>query len=140
MIPCKVISDRGPQFISKFMRDFYALLGIEANPSTAYHPQTDGQTECKNQDIEEYLRLYVNYRQDNWAKWLSLSQFTHNDHETSVTGATPFFALHGWHPWKGTTAHTVYTNNTAKEHTDCMRSVHDEIKKTLVKSQQRMMP
>ena len=47
-IPQKVISDWGPQFESQFMKDLYQLLGIEGNPSTAYHPQTDGQTECIN--------------------------------------------------------------------------------------------
>ena len=59
--PKKVISDRGSQFISSFMRDLYALLNIEANPSTAYHPQTDGQTKRYNTQIEQYLRIYTNH-------------------------------------------------------------------------------
>ena len=57
----KIISDRGPQFVSKFITDLYKLLGIEANPSTAYHPQTDGQTERVNQEIEQYLRVFINH-------------------------------------------------------------------------------
>ena len=56
----KVISDRGPQFVSSFMKELYKKLGIEPNPSTAYHPQTDRQTEWVNQELEEYLRIYVN--------------------------------------------------------------------------------
>ncbi len=134
----KVISDQGSTFISKFMKDFYGLLGIEANSSTAYHPQTDGQMECKNQDIEEYLHLYVNYRQDDWAEWLSLAQFTHNDKETSATGTSPFFALYGQHPWKGTTARTVFTNDSAKEHTDLLREIHNESQTTLTHTQEQM--
>ena len=54
-LPRKVISDRGPQFVPRFMRELYKNLRIEANPSTAYHPQTDGQTERVNQELEEYL-------------------------------------------------------------------------------------
>ena len=67
-IPQKVISDRGPQFVSKFMKELCSRLGIERNPSTAYHSQTDGQTEWVNQELEQYLRLYCNYRQNDWVE------------------------------------------------------------------------
>ena len=66
-IPSKIIHDRGVQFDAAFMKEFYRLLRIEGNPSTAYHPQTDGQTERMNQELEQFLRLYVNHRQDDWA-------------------------------------------------------------------------
>jgi hypothetical protein len=58
-LPHKVISDRGPQFVATFMKELYCLLGIEAAMSTAYHPQTDGQTERVNQELEQYLRIFV---------------------------------------------------------------------------------
>ena len=58
-LPCKVISDRGPQFVALFMKELYQLLGIEAASSTAYHPQTDGQTEQVNQELEQYLHFFV---------------------------------------------------------------------------------
>lgn len=77
-IPRKVISDHRPQFVSSFMSDLYALLKIEANPSTAYHPQTDGQTKCLNAEVKQYLCIYTNHRQTNWAKWLPLAKFAHN--------------------------------------------------------------
>ena len=54
-LPKKVISDRGPQFVSNFMKELCLQLGIEQNPSTAYHPQTNGQTEHVNQELEQYL-------------------------------------------------------------------------------------
>jgi len=57
----KIISDRGPQFAVQFMKDLSKLVGIESNLSTAYHPQTDGQTERMNQEIEQYLRLFINH-------------------------------------------------------------------------------
>ena len=67
-LPQQIISDRGPQFVSRFMRHLNNILGIKAAASTAYHPQTDGQTERANQEIEQYLRLFVNHRQDDWAE------------------------------------------------------------------------
>ena len=67
-IPKKIISDRGPQFALTFMGELYKALGIKRAISTAYHPQTDGQTERINQEIEVFLRHYINYRQDDWTK------------------------------------------------------------------------
>jgi len=58
-LPCKVISDRGPHFVALFMKELYRLLGIEAASSTAYHPQTDGKTEQINQELEQYIRIFV---------------------------------------------------------------------------------
>ncbi len=90
-MPQVVISDRGPQFVSKFMKELYQLLNITPNASTAWHPQTDGQTERVNQEIEKYLRIFVNYRQDNWTDWLLLTEFAHNNRVHSATGKSPFF-------------------------------------------------
>ena len=59
-LPCKVISDQGAQFIVKFIKDLYQLLGIKIKASTAYHPQTDGQTEWVNQELEQFIWLFVN--------------------------------------------------------------------------------
>src|ERR1700726_4311222 len=99
--PHKVVSDRGPQFVSQFMKEFYAMIGVKANLSTAFHPQTDGQTEWGNQEIEVYLRAYVDHLQDNWAEWLSTAEFALNNHEHSATKQTPFFLEYGRHPWNG---------------------------------------
>ena len=63
-LPEEVISNCGTHFISQFMRELNKLLGIKIAASTAYHPQTDGQTEWVNQEIEQYLRLFVNQCQD----------------------------------------------------------------------------
>jgi transposase InsO family protein len=60
-IPRRIISDRGPQFASKFMKELCNALGIERNLPTAYHPQTDGQTERINQEVKAYLRTFINY-------------------------------------------------------------------------------
>jgi hypothetical protein len=95
-LPCNTtITDQGSQFVSGFMKGLYQNLGIEANPSTAYHPQTDGQTERVNQELEEYLRIYVNKRQNDWVDWLPIAQFCHNDRSHSATGFSPFMITTG---------------------------------------------
>ena len=59
-IPWNVISDQGPQFAAQFMKDLHQLVGTKTNISTVYHPQMDGQTEQMNQEIEQFLRIFVN--------------------------------------------------------------------------------
>ena len=105
----KVISDRGPQFISNFMKELYKKLGIEPNPSTTYHLQTDGQTERVNQELEEYLRIYVNEWQNNWVDWLPIAQFCHNDRQHLATGYSLFMITGGRHPFKG-----IFTDSVGK--------------------------
>jgi transposase InsO family protein len=97
-IPKKIISDRGKQFVGSFSRDLYRQLGITGNPSTAYHPQTDGQTERANQEIEKYLRLFINYHQDDWHDWLPMAEFALNNRKSDATGYSPFFLNKGYHP------------------------------------------
>src|SRR5271154_7056416 len=76
-IPHDIVSDRGKLFVSKFWASLCKLLGIKSNLSTAYHPETDGQTERVNQVLEQYLRFYINYQQDDWVSLLrSLSSLT----------------------------------------------------------------
>src|SRR5271156_3079302 len=65
-LPRKVLSDRGPQFVAEFTRELYRLLGIKLAATTAYHPQGDGQTERVNQELEQYLHIFINQRQDDW--------------------------------------------------------------------------
>jgi len=71
----KILSDWGPQFASKFMEEFTKALGTKRQLSTAYHPQTDGQTERINQKIGTFSQHYVNYQQDNWTDWLATAEF-----------------------------------------------------------------
>ncbi|KAL5596456.1 uncharacterized protein BROUX77_007140 [Berkeleyomyces rouxiae] len=100
-LPLDIVSDRGSLFTSAFSKALAKLLGIKQNLSTAFHPQTDGQTERVNSILEQYLRGYTYYRQDNWADLLPLAEFSYNDSESSSTMLTPFFANHGFHPRSG---------------------------------------
>ena len=138
-IPRKFISDRGSQYESKFSREFYKLLGIEANPSTAYHPQTDGQTERINQEIEQYLRIFVNYHQDDWADWLSLAEFNYNDKQSSATGFSPFYVNHGRHPYKGTEPNFEEVNvPAAGGFVEQMSKIHKETQAALELTKETM--
>ncbi len=89
-IPERIISDRGSVFVSRFMDALHKLIGSKAATSTAYHPQTDGQTERINQEVEHYLRTYTNDEQDDWSEWLSRAEYTHNNRIHSATRILPF--------------------------------------------------
>ena len=101
-VPIDIVSDRGRHFISRFWADLCSALGIQSTLATAYHPETDGQTERVNQEIEQYLRLFINYHQSDWADWLALAKFSYNNKQHSATGFSPFYVNHGQHPYKGT--------------------------------------
>lgn len=85
-----VVSDRGSLFTSKFWSAFCYHLWTRLRYSTAYHPQTDGQTKRQNQTLEAYLRCYVNYQQDDWAKCLNIAEFAYNNSLHSMTKKSPF--------------------------------------------------
>ena len=63
-----------------------------------YHPKDDGQTECMNQTLEQYLCIYCNYQQDNWSELLPLAEFAYNNASSATTSVSPFFANKGYHP------------------------------------------
>ena len=97
-IPRNIISDRGVQFTSRFWKALCKLLKIELSMSSAYHPQTNGQTERTNQTLEQYLRCFTTFVQDDWVALLPFAEFSYNNSKHSVTGQSPFFANYGFHP------------------------------------------
>ena len=96
-LPETLVSDRDPVFTSHFWRRLLELCGIRANCSFAFHPQTDGQTERMNSVLEQYLRIYTDYQQTDWASLLPLAEFSYNNSKHSATSLTPFFANYGFH-------------------------------------------
>ena len=127
-IPEKVISDRGSQFVSKFMTELFEILRIKGNPSTAYHPQTDGQTERVNQEIKEFLAMFVNEKQDDWSDWLAIAQFCHNDREHSATGYSPFFLNYGHHPRKGLEPKKEYRIEAVEDFAKRIKEIREDRK------------
>jgi Integrase zinc binding domain len=96
--PADIVSDRSSLFISNFWMSLTKRLGIKLNLSTAYHPKTDGQTKHLNQILEQYLRIYVDYLQDDWVLLLPLAEFAYNNAVHSATNISPFFMNKGFHP------------------------------------------
>jgi hypothetical protein len=94
-MPESIISDRDKLFTSKYWQTMMAQLGVQQKMSTAYHPQTDGQTERTNQTLEQYLRHYVNHKQDNWVSLLPMAQLAINRAVHETTKLSPFFANYG---------------------------------------------
>ena len=97
-LPSTVISDRSPQFASRFWKALCKRLGIERRLSTDFHPQTDGQTEHFNPTMEEDLCLYVNHHQDDWVHWLPLCEIADNNAASETTQVSPFYSTFGRDP------------------------------------------
>ena len=100
-LPSTVVSDRGSVFASNFLGELYKLLDVKRKMSTAFHPQTDGQTEWLNWEINQYLRTYVSDQQADWAKWIKITQFIWNDTVSEVTTDSPFGITRSYSPWMG---------------------------------------
>ncbi|GLI69983.1 hypothetical protein VaNZ11_014632, partial [Volvox africanus] len=97
-IPKNVISDRGGQFTSKFWEALCKLVGMRVNLSTAYHPQTDGQTERTNRMLGDMLRNYAGRTPLVWDTYLTAAEFALNHAVNRSTGKSPFFLNYGFHP------------------------------------------
>ena len=91
-LPESVVSDRGLQFVAELTKELNRMLGIETRLSTVFHLQTDGQMERINQELEQYLRIFVDHRQKDWPKWLVLAEFAVNNKVHMATKVSSFIA------------------------------------------------
>jgi hypothetical protein len=92
------LSDRGTQFDNEFWTHLARLWKVKRLMSTAFHPETDGQTEIANQELERYLRAYTSYQQDDWDEWLIEAEAAINSHPSETTKLSPFFVTNGYEP------------------------------------------
>ena len=138
-LPNDIVSDRGTQFVSKFSRCLLELLDIQGNRSTAYHPESDGQTERVNQTLEQYLRIYCDFHQDDWSQLLPLAEFTYNNAKNSSTQMSPFYANYGYHPCvslKIRTEPSTYENPATESLAKRLETVHNELQAGLKHAQE----
>jgi hypothetical protein len=96
--PDGIVSDRDPRFTSEFWSEVCFYAKVKRRLSTAFHPQTDGQTERQNQTIQEYLRAFCSEHQSEWAKRLPVAEFAYNNSHRADLGISPFFAVLGYNP------------------------------------------
>ena len=137
-VPEKMISDRGTQFTSKLMRGVFKKLGIQGAYSTAYHPQTDGQTERINQTLKQYLRLFCRYRQNDWSQYLPMAEFAYNNSASTTTKLSPFYAARGYHPRMTFETGTETNVPKAEEMISHLHQVQEELKAAMRLSQEQM--
>jgi len=122
-LPSKIISDQDPCFTSHFGRALANKIGAKQNLSTAFHPQTDGLSERKNQWVEQYLRLVTSAQQEDWSQWLTVASTVHNDHVNTTLGAAPSEILLGYRPTLHPDQNVPSNNQTAEQR---METLHQK--------------
>jgi hypothetical protein len=135
-LPRKVISDIGPQFMAQFMKDLHKLTGVTAYISTAYHPQMDRQTEPVNQEIEQYLWIFINHRPSYWADWLACAEFSYNNKVCSSMGFSPIYIMYGRHPNMGSNPRRQVRSHGVAEFAKKMEKIDEETKSALMQVQE----
>ena len=137
-LPDEIISDRGSVFTSRFWKSFLGMLDTRISTSTAFHPQTDGQTERMNRTIEQMLRFLVDYKQTNWDSLLPIVEFAINNHKQASTQHTPFYLNFGQHPRTPSNAALTSLVPAAQHSLDELRSTLALVKDLLRSAQDRM--
>ena len=129
-----MISDRGPQFMLNFMCGLSEILGIKVAASMAYHPQMDGQTKHVNQEVEQFLHLFINQRQDDWYDWHLIAKFAYNDWVHASTQTSPFMLDAGQNPRLGFKPICESRLESLDNFASRMTQVTDEAQAALVKA------
>ena len=138
--PKGIVSDRDTRITSKFWAEVCVYSLIKRRISTAFHPQTDGQTEILNRILENYLRAYTSLEQMNWAKLLPSAEFAYNNSRSSSTKITPFMALYGYNPeLRIDVVDTVTPGETpaARDRVVRLQELRNRLQEELLKSQER---
>ena len=136
-VPEHVTSDRGPEFVSRFFRSLGKALNMKLHFTSGYHPEGNGQTERTNQTLEQYLRIFCNYQQDNWYTLLPLAEFAFNNTPSSTTGISPFFANKGYHLNLTIHPERDLASSRAKDLIVDLDKLHQELKATITEAQLR---
>jgi len=120
------------------MKELNNLLGIQTKLSTAYHPQTDGQTERINQELEQYLRVFIDHRQEQWPDWLGIAEFAYNNKIHVATKTLPFKANYGQDPRMGFEGRRKGKYEAAGKFIEKIKKIQEEAKVVLGKAQEEM--
>jgi len=137
-LPESIVSDRGVQFAAEMMKELNNLLGIQTKLSTAYHLQTDGQTERVNQELEQYLRVFIDHRQEQWPDWLGMSEFAYNNKVHVATKISPFKVNYGQDPRMGFEERRKGKYEAAGKFIEKMKKIQEKAKAALGKAQEEI--
>lgn len=138
-LPHSIVTDRDTIFLSNFWKELFKLYKVNLTLSTAYHPQTDGQTERVNQCLEMFLRCAVQDAPTTWKSWLSLAELWYNSTYHSSIGCSPFKALYGYEPNVGATPSVPSTTPVDVTEIVENRELHlQSLKQHLAHAQNRM--
>jgi hypothetical protein len=136
-VPSHVTSDRGSEFVSRFFRSLGQALDMRLHFTSGYHPEADGQTEHVNQTLEQYLRHYCCYQQDNWAQLLPLAEFAYNNAPSETTGVSPFYANKGYHPNLDIHPERNLASLAARDYVVNLDELHAHLKENIAAAQKR---
>jgi len=137
-LPESVVSDRGPQFVAELTKELNRMLGIKTKLLMAFYPQTDGQTERMNQELEQYLQFFIEHRQKNWPEWMAVVEFMINNKIHTATKVLPFMANYGRELRMGGDIRRKEKVESATEFVERMKKVHKEAEAALKKTQEKM--
>ncbi len=137
-LPQSIVTDRGSQFLSSAWSEACRVLGIKRSPTSAFHPQSDGQSERTNQDIERQLRGLCNDAQDDWVDWLPVVEHAMNRSSSAATGMTPFMANKGFEPRMTVSTIRPAPATTPEPLSPTMSAIVAELKNELTLTRQQM--
>ena len=137
-LPENVILDRELQFAAELTKELNRMLGIEMKLSTAFYPQMDGQMEQMNQELEQFLRFFVDHRQKDWPEWLASAEFAVNNKVHTTTKISPFMANYGRELRMGGDIRKREKVEKATEFVERMKKVHEKAGAALKKAQEDM--
>ena len=120
------------------MRELNNLLEIQTKLSTAYHPQTNGQMERINQELEQYLRVFINHRQEQWLDWLGIAEFMYNNKIHVATKILPFKVNYGQDPRMGFEGRRKRKYEAVGKFVERIKKIQEEAKAALGKAQEKM--
>lgn len=134
-IPEDIVSDRGPQFISRVWKAFFSLLGVTISLTSGYHPQSNGQTERKIQEIGRFLRTFCHDRQNSWNQFLGWAEYAQNSLRQGSTGLTPFQCVLGFQPplfpWSGDPSDVPAVDHWFRESEGVWDSAHHHLQRAV---------
>jgi len=137
-LPESIVLDKGVQFAVEMIKELNYLLGIQTKLSTAYHPQTDRQTERINQELEQYLRVFIDHRQEQWPDWLETAEFAYNNKIHAATKILPFKANYGQDLRMGFEGRRKGKYKAAGKFVERIKRIQEEAKAVLEKVQEEM--